>query len=91
MPRVKPEIARKPSSVPRSKLIYHELVCYGAVRLTAGLEIEWVDSLSLHLDLDASRRTLKLFRFPSYCRMMYHERNMHRQYLTPSRIESSSC
>lgn len=80
IPEVKPEVARRPSYVAPSENIYLQFVCYGTAWLIARLEIEWVDALSQHLDLDVSRRTLKLFRFPSYCRMMHHERNIHWRY-----------
>lgn len=82
IPEVKPEVARRASYIPASENIHVQLVCYGTAWRISRLEIEWVDTLSQHLDLDASHRILKLFRFPSYCRMMYHKRNIHRQLLT---------
>jgi hypothetical protein len=33
----------------------------------AGLQIEWIDSICEHLELDSRRKVLKLFRFPSIC------------------------
>lgn len=45
-------------------------VCFITLQGLADLKIEWVTSLSLHLELDSSRKTLKLFQFPSFCRMM---------------------
>jgi len=45
-------------------------VCFITLQNLADLKIEWVTSLSLHLELDSSRKTLKLFQFPSFCRMM---------------------
>jgi hypothetical protein len=91
MLEVKPEVSCRPSFVSVSEDIYIQLVCYSTAQYTTKLEIEWVDCLTQHLELDVTRRTLKLFRYPSYCRMMCHKQNIHRQYLTPSRIESSSC
>jgi hypothetical protein len=36
----------------------------------ANIEVEWVDSLSLHLEFDKSTKILKLFRLPSLCLLM---------------------
>jgi len=49
-------------------------VCFCVLQDLAGLKIEWVTSLALHLELDSGRKTLKLFQFPSFCRLMYVER-----------------
>jgi hypothetical protein len=75
IPQVKPEVARRNSL--NSDNIEVRLVCYGTALDVMPLVIEWVDSLGLHLELDESHKTLKLFRFPSYCRMMYHKQNIH--------------
>jgi hypothetical protein len=45
-------------------------VCFITLQNLADLRIEWVTSLALHLELDSSRKTLKVFQFPSFCRMM---------------------
>jgi len=49
-------------------------VCFSTLQSLVGLKIEWVTSLSLHLELDNGKRTLKLFQFPSFARMMAVER-----------------
>jgi hypothetical protein len=49
-------------------------VCYQTLRKVCRIEIEWVDSVAMHLELDGSRRALKIFRFPSFCRIMYRRR-----------------
>lgn len=49
-------------------------VCFNTLQSLAGLKIEWVTSLSLHLELDSGKKTLKLFQFPSFARMMVVER-----------------
>ena len=36
------------------------------------VNIQWVDSLSLHLDYDKSSKTLSLFSYPSFCLEMLH-------------------
>ncbi|KAI1110910.1 hypothetical protein F5Y14DRAFT_465095 [Nemania sp. NC0429] len=43
---------------------------YGTLVNVARLRIIWVDSISLHLDLDQQSATLKLFRYPSFCAML---------------------
>ncbi|KAN0114722.1 hypothetical protein V8E51_004266 [Hyaloscypha variabilis] len=37
----------------------------------AKIRIVWVDCLSLHLDFDEKSKHLKVFRFPSFCKLMY--------------------
>jgi hypothetical protein len=46
-------------------------VCYQTLRAICHVEIEWVDTLCMHLEFDSSRKVLKIFRFPSFCRLMY--------------------
>jgi len=41
------------------------------------LKIEWVTSLSLHLELDSGKKTLKMFQFPSLCRLMVVDKRSH--------------
>lgn len=53
-----------------SDWIIGDFVCYSTLRRVIGVEIEWVDVISLHLEFDNRKRTLKVFRFPSFCRMM---------------------
>ena len=45
-------------------------VCFNTLLNVIGIEIEWVSSLALHLELDSGKKTLKLFRNPSFCLMM---------------------
>lgn len=49
-------------------------VCFNTLHNMAELKIEWVTSLALHLELDSGKKTLKLFQFPSFCRMMFVKR-----------------
>lgn len=53
-----------------SDWIICDFVCYSTLRRVIGVDIEWVDIISLHLEFDNRKRTLKVFRFPSFCRMM---------------------
>ena len=48
---------------------------YYTLSRVGNIKIQWVDSVSSHLDFVESRRILKLFRFPSFCYMMYHAKS----------------
>ena len=48
-------------------------VCYHALSRVANVRIEWVNSLSQHLEFDRSEKSLKLFRFPSFCMLMHRK------------------
>jgi hypothetical protein len=50
-------------------------VGFHAVHVVAGIRIQWVDCLSLHLEFDSLSKTLKVFRFPSICLIMYRNTN----------------
>lgn len=45
-------------------------VCFNTLQNVIGIEIEWVSSLALHLELDSGKKTLKLYQNPSFCLMM---------------------
>jgi hypothetical protein len=53
-----------------SKALVGSNLSYYTLSKLAGLKIEWVESLCLHLELNKSDRTLKVFRFPSFCRLL---------------------
>jgi hypothetical protein len=55
---------------PSNDVILVQSVCFQTLQQYAELKIEWVSSLALHLELDSGKKTLKLFQFPSFCRMM---------------------
>jgi hypothetical protein len=46
------------------------LLRFHTLNKVANVEIEWVDSLSLHLDFDTCRKRLSVFRLPSLCLIM---------------------
>jgi hypothetical protein len=73
-----------------SELITFSYVCYAMLYKVAKVELEWVNSLSLHLEFDNVRRKLKVFRFPSFCRLMYHQNTtlLSRYNRSPFRVES---
>lgn len=67
---------RRNSSVPPPlEYITASFVCYQTLRKVCRIDIEWVDALNLHLEFDSSRRVLKLFRFPSFCHLLYRHRS----------------
>jgi hypothetical protein len=43
---------------------------YWTLKKVAGVHIEWVDAISLHLEFDERTLALKVFRFPSFCAML---------------------
>jgi hypothetical protein len=53
-----------------SKALVSSNLSYYTLSKLVGLKIEWVESLCLHLELNKSKRTLKVFRFPSFCRLL---------------------
>lgn len=59
----------RPLSFTSKPLVGSNLNYYTLSKL-AGLNIEWVESLCLHLELNKSKRTLKVFRFPSFCMLL---------------------
>ncbi|KAI9767663.1 MAG: hypothetical protein M1840_005534 [Geoglossum simile] len=61
-------------ALPSDNYIEAQSVCFSILQDLADLKIEWVTSLALHLELDSGRKTLKLFQFPSFCRLMHVER-----------------
>lgn len=46
------------------------LLRYHILKKVANIKVEWVDSLSLHLEFDKKTQALKLFRLPSLCLLM---------------------
>src|SRR5450432_861756 len=54
---------RKPGDVaPPSDWIIAPYVCYQTLRKVCRIEIEWVDTLGMHLEFDSSQKKLKVFR-----------------------------
>lgn len=43
------------------------LVNFHILHQVAQIEIDWVDTIGQHLEFDAQRKRLKLFRYPSIC------------------------
>jgi len=77
MPRTHPLRPQGFSGNQQSEVIQVQSICFHTLQHIAGLKIEWVSSLALHLELDSGQKTLKLFQYPSFCRMMMIERKGH--------------
>jgi hypothetical protein len=58
----------------QSEDVMVQSICFKTLQQIAGLRIELVSSLNLHLELDSERKTLKVFKYPSFCRMMTIDR-----------------
>ena len=52
---------------------YPSYISFDVLKNVAKLKIEWVNTLSLHLQLDERKRILRLYRFPAFCRLLYAE------------------
>lgn len=48
-------------------------LCFNTLHSVVELKIEWVSSHAMHLELDSGKKTLKMFQYPSFCRMMAAE------------------
>src|SRR5450432_2329662 len=48
-----------------TECIIPQHVCWDTLKNVAELRIEWVSALSLHLEFDSGKKTLKIFRYPS--------------------------
>jgi hypothetical protein len=77
IPHSKPYFINELGSVPPTEVIAVKHVCFDTLQSLVDLKIEWVTSLALHLEMDSSKKTLKLFQYPSFCRMMVVERESH--------------
>jgi hypothetical protein len=77
IPQSRPYSFNEPESPWLTEVISVKNVCFNTLQGFADLKIEWVTSLALHLEMDSSKKTLKLFQFPSFCRMMSVERETH--------------
>jgi hypothetical protein len=77
IPQSRPHSISEPGSPQLTEVIAVKDVCFHTLQGFAGFKIEWVTSLALHLEMDSSKKTLKLFQFPSFCRMMSVKRETH--------------
>jgi len=94
MPRTHPLRPQGFAGNQQSEVIQVQSICFHTLQHIAGLKIEWVSSLALHLELDSGEKTLKLFQYPSFCRMMMIDKKGHllsRYYITISSCTHGQC
>ncbi|KIV90278.1 hypothetical protein, variant [Exophiala mesophila] len=48
-------------------------VSFHGLKNVAKLNIEWVNVMNLHLQLDQRKRILRLYRFPAFCRLLWQD------------------
>jgi hypothetical protein len=77
IPRSRPHSINELGSPQPTEVIAVKNVCFSTLQGLADFKIEWVTSLALHLEMDSSKKTLKLFQFPSFCRIMSVEGEPH--------------
>ncbi|EHK48803.1 hypothetical protein TRIATDRAFT_215066 [Trichoderma atroviride IMI 206040] len=56
---------------------------YQTLHDVAGVKLVFVDCISLHLDFDEKSRELRIFRFPSLCKLLCHSREYRWLYYDP--------
>jgi len=61
---------------PGDEWIELSLLCFHSLNKFASIKIEWVDSLSLHLEFDSNKKVLNIFRLPSLCLLMCCSKKM---------------
>jgi hypothetical protein len=77
IPQPRPHSTHEPGAPRSTEVIAVKDVCFSTLQGLADFKIEWVTSLALHLEMDSSKKTLKLFQFPSFCKIMSVERDTH--------------
>lgn len=63
-----------PLELASTEAINVQSLCFNTLNGTVGLTVELVSTLALHLELDSGKKTLKVFQYPSFCRMMAAEK-----------------
>ncbi|KAG4441575.1 hypothetical protein IFR05_002960 [Cadophora sp. M221] len=53
-----------------SEAINVQTLCFHTLNSVVEVKIEWVTSHALHLEFDSGKKTLKLFQYPSFARIM---------------------
>lgn len=79
--QVVPEAAEHVGDQKRIAVSY---VCFHSLDRLGQITIEWVNTVSDHLEFDIAQRRLKVFRFPSYCLLMYRDSTLISKYVLDS-------
>jgi len=65
---------RKQRDSATPEVISPSLVSYRTLWKVCHIDIVWVDTMGLHLDFDSTTKKLKIFRFPTFCRLMFQHK-----------------
>lgn len=60
-------IGDEPHYKEESTALYVSSLNYASLKTISKVKLVWVNSLTNHLDFNATSRQLSIFRFPSYC------------------------
>lgn len=69
-----PAFSKSSSFAPHSEFIKANHLCYHTLAMVCQVEIEWVETLNMHMEFDTAKKVLKIYRFPSFCRLMYRHK-----------------
>ena len=65
-----PRCLDNPRSAPETNTLEARNINFYIIAKLGGLNIVWVDSICMHLELDRREKTLMIFRHPSFCAML---------------------
>ena len=66
-------------------------ITYHILSNVAGIKIQFVSSLGLHLEFDKKSKTLKVFQFPSFCFLVCLGRRTDSEELQSSHLKKYVC
>ncbi|KAH7407371.1 hypothetical protein BKA64DRAFT_413789 [Cadophora sp. MPI-SDFR-AT-0126] len=69
-PRTSSPAELSETAEPASEAINVQTLCFHTLHSVVEVKIEWVTSHALHLEFDSGKKTLKLFQYPSFARLM---------------------
>lgn len=69
-PKVPSPAELSETAEPASEAINVQTLCFHTLNSVVEVKIEWVTSHALHLEFDSGKKTLKLFQYPSFARLM---------------------
>jgi hypothetical protein len=69
-----PTLSKRSEASSSSEFVTASFLCYYTLHKVSKIEIEWVDTLRMHLEYSPSQKVLKLFRCPSICLIMYRHK-----------------
>lgn len=73
----RPECIRRPEAAggleAGAECMIASYISFNSLHQVLNVKIEWVDVLNQHLEFDQRKAVLRVFRFPSICRLMYRD------------------